>query len=302
MATDIAALPVHHAQQDAAVTLREYKGKSVEPEHYGRIINTACAIDVTGLGPQLIYLPLPSTRPGFLRARAEVAATLPALKYVSDYRTDGLKTNSRTFGLAPRNTLRHDYCSLSSLDWEQPALRRALIELARGAHVAYQQHVPNISQAHREWASGVHPHWRLGDTPWTSGIINANNPLKYHVDSGNWPAGWSAQFTWRGDTTGGLLVFPQLHLALDLGEGSLLLFNGGLWVHGVTPIKKLTPMATRYSLVLYARQGAVHCGTPQQEAQRIQQLRTQREIKRGQKNGAGQARASGADIGDAEHS
>lgn len=278
-------LPTVVVSEYPSITLKAFKGSAALPGDYDTVLGSACQVVVAnGLhnrGVQLVYLPLPNARPGFLRAREDVAAALPTFKYVSDYRTDGLKTNSRTFGLAPRNTLRHDYCSLSSLDWEQPRLRQGLVALAVGAQHAYAQLVPSVYAAHQEWANAIGTHWRLGPTPWTSGIINCNNPLSYHVDSGNWPAGWSAQYTWRGNTDAGLLVFPQLRVAFELGDGSLLLFNGGQWMHGVTPIKKLTRDAQRFSIVLYARQGAVHCGTPEDEAKRIQTLRTQREAKRG---------------------
>jgi hypothetical protein len=154
-----------------------------------------------------------------------------------------------------------------------------LCQLAQIAAAAYAKCIPGRYAQHAQWAADVHPAWHLGSSLYTSGIINANNPLLYHVDRGNWPWAYSAQYTWRGPTTGGLLVMPELRVAFDLGEGSLLLFNGGTWIHGVTPITKLTPDAVRYSLVLYSRQGAIHCGTPAEEQKRIQRLRTDREAR-----------------------
>lgn len=276
-------LPVRPATWHGGTT-QDYKRTAAKADDYDQVISQACSITVQGGPPecsglQVVYLPVPDTSEAFLQARSQVTAHLPSIKYVSDYRTDGLKTNSRTFGLLPRNTLRHDYCACSSLDVEQPHLLQHLHQLALTAASAYAKACPQVYTAHQQWADDLHAAWRLGQSPWTSGIINANNPLTYHVDSGNFKAGWSAQYTWRGDTLGGLLVFPQMRTAFDLADGSLLLFNGGLWVHGVTPIRRLTPDAVRYSMVLYSRLGAAKCGTPEQEVQRIRTLRTSREAK-----------------------
>jgi hypothetical protein len=95
-----------------------YRKRGATHDDYDIVLSRACAVFAYGLPndkyappdePALVYLPTPTVDSGLRGSLVAVERALPSLKYVSDYRTDGLKTNSRTFGLNPRNTVRHDY-------------------------------------------------------------------------------------------------------------------------------------------------------------------------------------------------
>ena len=50
--------------------------------------------------------------------------------------------------------------------------------------------------------AAVRPEWRIPGTIFTSGIINKNNPLRYHRDAGNFPRLWSCMYAIAADCGG----------------------------------------------------------------------------------------------------
>ena len=110
------------------------------------------------------------------------------------------------------------------------------------------------------------PCWRIGDTPYTSGVINVNAPLPYHKDRGNVADTGSAMWTMRRKVKGGHLHIPSLNAVVRCGHGSLLIFYGEKFWHGVTRMKPSSKRSTkRISIVTYAKQGILKAGPPEQE-------------------------------------
>lgn len=204
-----------------------------------------------------------------------------AIEYQSTARTAGLKTTSRVIGYQPRITIRRDFCTTAALAHESPAEHSVLCE---GAALAtrYLKHYLPEQAAHQEAIvrAQTKPEWILPNSSYTSGICNWNNLLRYHFDTGNYPGTWNAMLTFKKDLEGGYLAVPQLDVALAVRDGTLSIFNAQHFLHGVTPFRKLSPRAYRYTIVYYALQGMCHCGTPIQELERIRAVKTSREQKR----------------------
>ncbi len=119
----------------------------------------------------------------------------------------------------------------------------------------------------------------LAGTMFTSGIVNENNPLQYHYDSGNYNGVYSAMFGFKQGVRGGYLSVPQLDVGFEIADSSLLLFDGQGLLHGVTPIKKLRKDAKRYSIVYYSLKQMWNCDTPGEELERLRNRRTEMERK-----------------------
>ncbi len=210
-----------------------------------------------------------------------IYAAMLRIQYTTSFRPGGLKTTSRVFGYMPRNSIRRDFCTSSSLAYEQGE-EHAIV--ASGSEIVdrhYKQVNPELYSAHRRMADQkVRPEWRLKDAPFTSGIINENNPLMYHFDQGNFAGVWSGQLTFKQGIEGGYLAMPEYDLAIELRDHSLLLFDGQGILHGVTPIRRLSEDSKRYTVVYYSLRGMWQCEPLDQEVRRIRTRRTDREARR----------------------
>ena len=208
-------------------------------------------------------------------------AVLRRIKYQTDERTSGLKTTSRIFGYMPRIPMRADFCRSTSLAKEAPNEHRAVCSLAVPISAAYNAALPERFATHLAEVRGkVKSEYIIGETPFTSGIINKNNPLKYHFDTGNFRDVYSAMVVLKKGYSGGRLCWPEYRIALETGDGSLTLFDGQSILHGVTPFTKTSADAYRYSIVYYSLLGMWKCLEPSAEIQRIREVKTLRERKR----------------------
>jgi hypothetical protein len=206
-----------------------------------------------------------------------------SIQYQTTSRTGGMTSTSRIFGWSPRNTIRKDFCSATSLAREAPGPHDAIARAAQKAEFWYEGHNPTLLAKHREQALKVKPEYRLGGTVFTSGIVNENNPLKYHFDSGNFKDVWSAMFVFKDKIKGGHLALPEFNIGVELVDSSLLLFDGQGILHGVTPIRKTAADAKRHSVVYYSLAKMWKCEPLGAELTRIKKLRTEREEKRAEK-------------------
>ena len=266
------------------IDLAQYKRGAVE-EDCSTLITETTTVQVDGRTVAVYYANLRDP------VIDEIRAVLPTVKTVKDIRTSGLITNSRIFGYAPRNELRKHPCRAVTMAAEQP---RAHAIIASGAEVVaryYEQSMPEVASEHRRLTSErVKPEYMLGASMFTSGIVNRNNPLQYHFDSGNFGNCCSAMLGFKSDIAGGVLCVPELDVRFEIADRSLLLFDGQGLLHGVTPIQLQSPQAMRFTVVYYALKQMWNCETindelVRQRARRLEVERRQR-AERKQKDNA----------------
>jgi len=206
---------------------------------------------------------------------------LQEIRYDKSTRTSGLVTTSRIFGYAPRNTIRNAPCRASSLAGDSPEQHNAIMRAASIAAKYYRQHNPELAELHQQLTNEkVLPNYRMGDTMFTSGIINENNPLLYHFDAGNYKGVYSAMFGFKQGIEGGHLACPEINTTFKIGNKSLTMFDGQGLLHGVTPITKTHPKAKRYTIVYYSLQQMWNCETPGTELEILRERRTEYERRR----------------------
>lgn len=211
----------------------------------------------------------------------EMFEALKRVKYDKTARTAGLVTTSKVFGWKPRQTIRSDFCTATSMATDQPAEHAIVVKAATLVGRMYREHEPALYRQHRELADErVRDEFLLEDEVFTSGIINENNPLHYHFDAGNFRGVWSGMLAFRQDTERGYLALPAYDLAVGVAHKSLFLFDGQGILHGVTPIKLKTPDAKRYSIVYYSLKGMWNCEPIGSELERVKRIRTERERRR----------------------
>lgn len=190
----------------------------------------------------------------------DVRKALLATNYAKSTRTGGLETNSRIFGYAPRNALRNHTCRQVSMAKEQPIEHKVLTAASQIIEALYKKYSPESYRHHRDKAiDKIQDEWRIGDTVFTSGIANKNNALAYHYDSGNVKNCRSAMFAFKDNTTGGELCMPELDVKFDLGDRSLILFDGQSIIHGVAPLKTGLAGGYRITAVFYTLEEMWKC-------------------------------------------
>jgi hypothetical protein len=211
-------------------------------------------------------------------------SSLKTIRYEETGRTNGLPTISRVFGYQPRIAIRRDFCTATKLNSESPDTFDLLKQAAMVASNHYKETNPGLHEVHMEMMEKILPNWRISEgeqkTPFTSGIINKNNQLRYHYDSGNFKNVWSAMFVMKGNVDGGYISIPEYNIGFELANNSLFLFDGQSILHGVTPIKMNSMESYRISVVYYSLAGMWKCLEPKEELARIRKVKTLREEKR----------------------
>jgi hypothetical protein len=177
----------------------------------------------------------------------------------------------------------YKFCRLTSWTgsnlpaWQalQPALQRVGDQFA--------EHVPDRYEAQMEEIRLTHPDWVVPGTPFTTVTVNNTYPTGMHQDKGDLDKGFSTIFTLRrGSYTGGVFMFPEFRLGVDLQDGDLILMDAHQW-HANSAItcacdKRITRYcedcgAERISVVSYMRTNMVRCASEAEEIKRAQNHR-----------------------------
>lgn len=208
-----------------------------------------------------------------------IVRALRRVKYSVGKRARGLVSTSRIFGYRPRNEMRQDYCSSTSMSKEQPREHNVVATLALQLEKVYEKYNPEMYAKHAGLSRDkIRKDWRIeNESIFTSGIINKNNPLKYHFDTGNFADVYSMMVVFKGSTEGGYLCLPEYGVAFSLPNNSLLMFDGQSILHGVTPIKNTSSLSYRYSVVYYTLKRMWQCLEIKEEVDRIRKTKTLRE-------------------------
>jgi hypothetical protein len=257
------------------LNLKEYRFRKAQETDYEQLLTSSTIITDEETGrPRIVYLRLTDDC-------SDICAVLRTVRFEdADERASGMLSQSRIVGYRPRITIRDDFCTVAALAHEHPYAHGLVTSYAKKVALYYQQYNPELFAHHRQLADKVLPDWQLDESVFTSGIINKNNPLPYHFDSGNFKDVWSNMLVFKHQVRGGFLSVPEYGVGFEVAHNSLLMFDGQNILHGVTPIYLEGPEAFRYSVVYYSLQSMWNCLPPSQEVERIQKIRTEREEKR----------------------
>jgi hypothetical protein len=208
-----------------------------------------------------------------------IVADLKKIKYHEGKRTRGLVSTSRIFGFRPRNAIRTPYCSSTSLAVDYPEIHAKICNLALDIEKYYAKYNPEGYKKHLNLTDEkIKKDWRIsGASAFTSGIINKNNPLKYHFDAGNFKNVYSMMIVFKEGISGGYLAMPEYGIGFELKNNAIIMFDGQSIVHGVTPIGKQTPGSHRFSVVYYSLKSMWNCLEITEELANVRNLKTKRE-------------------------
>lgn len=187
---------------------------------------------------------------------------------------------SGIFGYRPRLAFSANYCAACGLAQKFPAQHAIMCDFGRLLNAVYERAAPETAAKHSDALKAISADWIIPGTRFTSGIVNRNNPLRYHHDKGNIHGAMSCMVVFRNLCEGGLLSVPEFNARWVLDDHTFFLFDGQKYLHGVTPIKKLTKHSYRYSVVYYALRAMAKCGTLEEEISRARSEKRAREKRR----------------------
>ena len=252
------------------IDITQYRNRSAQESDCDILISEDATIVVEGKTVVVYYAGIKD------EVLDGMESALKRITYSESTRTSGLVTTSRIFGFAPRNKMRNHPCRSVSLASEDPASHSDVCRCAELAAKYYRRSFPEVAKLHEELLrSRVNDRYVISRSMFTSGIINKNNPLQYHFDSGNFKNVCSAMFAFKRTVEGGHLCIPQLGVKLEIGNHSLLLFDGQGLLHGVTPIIKKNPQSYRYTVVYYSLQQMWNCLAVDGEIALLRQQKTE---------------------------
>ena len=210
----------------------------------------------------------------------DMVSALHGIDYAVADRVSGMISNSAIFGYMPKRLPYQDFCRVAAMASTSPQEHEVICHYADKVANEYRKLCPEDFARHQGVVGEVPASWKLEGTPFTSGIVNKDNQLPYHFDSGNFKTAKSCMLTFKHQVQGGHLSIPEYGIGLEVANNSLLIFDGAIALHGVTPIHKEGPMAYRYSVVYYSLQQMWKCMTPAEELARVRKRKTEREFRR----------------------
>lgn len=183
----------------------------------------------------------------------DVVNAFRAVKRSTVLRAAGIRSASNTFGYgAPNALIQRTTPTATAWAIEDPDGHRSLERFAAWAWGHLREHGPGtVVDTLAAARDRVHPDWRLGDSPWTSGIGNDNVNLRYHTDRNNVPHAWSVMLAARAGMAGGNLHIADYDLTVPVRDRSAFYFPGVDLMHGVTPMTPRIRGAFRYTFVWY---------------------------------------------------
>lgn len=258
------------------IDLKMFKMRSAIESDCQNLIDYDCLVTVNGY-PKILYCVIESEKTTALRWAVK------NIDYEESIRTNGLKTRSAIFGFAPRVTMRKDFCSATAMSRNFPKQHHVICKFSEDLIKLYEQYFPETLARHKKMVGDkVKEEWKLSNTPFTSGIVNKNNPLKYHHDSGNFKNVLSNMIVLKSGVEGGHLACPEFDLKFKCDNNHVVIFDGAQILHGVTPIikKQIDEFCYRYSVVYYSLEQMWNCENVNDEVKRIRKVKKEREFKR----------------------
>lgn len=190
-------------------------------------------------------------------------------------RTSGIRTNSAAFGsLARAGHMKRNACSSCALAREQPIFHAMIADAAPLLWATLCDISTEARDATQAPFAEVLPEWRMGNSPYTSGVLNRTAALAYHLDRNNFDGAWSVMPSLRRFIRGGHLSVPEYGVVLPCNDGDVLGFPGSKVVHGVTPLAVDHAGGARHTIVYYPVRNMRNCLEPAAELARAQQTRT----------------------------
>ena len=179
-----------------------------------------------------------------------------------------LPVNSGVVGYMDRSP-RFPNCRLTAFTLKNYDLYKKAMPVIKSVDNLYRDLIPEKYALQKNEANKTSKDFVISDTSFTTLTVNVNWQTAVHQDTGDFEEGFGNLTAIRkGRYIGGYLVLPKWGVAFDLQNKDVLLMDVHQW-HGNTPIRKIEKDAKRMSLVMYYRKNMIHCGSAEQELNKV---------------------------------
>lgn len=201
-----------------------------------------------------------------------------AIKMSTVIRGGGIRNEATIFGMLARSgMLRRAACCASDVALRQPREHAVLTGVAPALWAKVKELSDQAAAMGELPMQEVLADWRMGDSPWTSGVLNRTSALPYHFDKNNFPETWACMPTVRRMVDGGFLHLMEYDFALPCRDGDVAAFRNSHLLHGVTRFRIDHASGYRYSAVYYSVKGMANCLPHEEEILDAQRRRTGKE-------------------------
>lgn len=244
---------------------QRWLGKVVSPSHVGTVIDLeredgpVLARDETGT-PVFYACPLEGYDPDV------VLSLLDNIKFETNRRmATGKKSQLIQIGFTPRQLFNGQAC-LPTKHYTG-VMKHFGYYMSVYGEDQYRRVMPELYGAHAEQMRKLrNPEMRMAPgSLFTSAVINCNNDIEYHIDTGNTDPGTTLLCYFMRDVDGGHTVVPELDFAYKPRNNWMTIFDGFRYIHGVEPIRQVEEGGVRYSVVFYSKKGLFKCHTSMDE-------------------------------------
>lgn len=177
-----------------------------------------------------------------------------------------------------------NYCRLTAWSGREVEQFSELFPLFERIGAVFAEQVPDRFETQMSFIKETHPDWVIPRTPFTTITVNNSYPTGVHTDKGDLVEGFSnLAVLRRGSYRGGIFVFPEYRVGVDMKHGDLLLMDAHQY-HGNTAMycevcaDRMGPGGSRnhdetcgterISIVSYFRTAMTKCSSAEEEALR----------------------------------
>ena len=230
-------------------------GKLLDDSHYNQVISRE-AVDVYKPNGKVLLKLRPNTIPQDLCDQA-----WPALKIAGNKWDDHRGLNTGSIGMNAKKKNDEIVCRKTAYTYQDIQRWGLVLPFIWKCNDVFRRHYPQRYIIQRRQALLTHPH--ILRTAFTTGAVNywdeqhsAQTPV--HVDQQDLREGFGVMSMLRhGNYDGGLLVFPQYQIAVDLHTTDVLLADVHEY-HGNTAIYG-DPDWHRIAVILYYKELMQYC-------------------------------------------
>lgn len=183
--------------------------------------------------------------------------------------TYAASVNSATIGYMDRYP-RINYCRQTAFIINHPDLWQEILPYIKCVSNIFEEYAPTEWKAQKDFIDQVHPDFKILETVYTTLTVNRNFQTALHTDVGDFQSGLGTMSALQGGNYAGAeLIWPQYRCALDMRTGGVVLADVHS-MHGNNERDGLPGHHIRFSVVFYAREAMIRCGSKEFELERAQ--------------------------------
>lgn len=182
----------------------------------------------------------------------------------------GMPQQSEYANSNQRVSWRNNFCNNTKFANEFPLQQGVVNQFSEELNAIYRSVFPTLHEGHLQRVSKggeseVRNEYKIGNTPFTSTILNKDTALPCHKDESNLRGTMSVMLVLTESMIGGDLILPEYNLQLKMHDRTVVVFEGSAIAHGVTQMSPTSSGGYRYSMVNYTLSGMPDCLSLSQE-------------------------------------